>query len=490
MTATTRTSAYNGQDLSRDSLFIDGTWSSPVDGDEFGVISPSTEEVFATSARAGLADVERAVEAARTAFDHGSWPRLSARERADVLSLMADALDERSELLRLLSGSECGATVPVAEGFASSGVSLLSYYAHAIRSYQATEHVVGELSRAEVRRLPVGVAAIVIPWNAPLSIAFFSLAPALAAGCTVVLKSPTETPLAVYVLGDIAAAAGLPPGVLNIVSADRDVSESLIRNPSVDTVCFTGSTAVGRRIGAICGERLVSTTLELGGKSAALVLEDSDPAVIAQTLAPTTMLHNGQLCTNPTRVLVPRRQHGKFVDALTAAVSGFAVGDPFDPSTFIGPVISAAQRSRIEGYIAGAVDDGARALTGGGRRPELERGFYVAPTLFDKVDSSMTIAHEEVFGPVVVVIDYDDEDDAIRIANDSQYGLSGNVWSPDIDRAQSVARQIRSGQVGINGNFLDWAIPFGGMKQSGIGRELGTAGLDAFHEVQAVHRAL
>jgi aldehyde dehydrogenase (NAD+) len=246
------------------------------------------------------------VAVARAAFESGPWPRMSPAERADIVLRMADGIGEHAVALRYLSAAECGATVPVAEAFATSGVSLLRHYAGAVASYRTTEEVVGLFSRAELRRVPLGVCGVIVPWNSPLSIALFSVAPALASGCSVVVKSPAETPLATYLLGDVATAAGLPPGVLNIVSADREVSETLVRNPEVDAVVFTGSTAVGRRVGSICGGRLAGMTLELGGKSAAIVLDDCDPAVVAQSLAPLTMLHNGQLCNNPTRVLLPR----------------------------------------------------------------------------------------------------------------------------------------------------------------------------------------
>jgi betaine-aldehyde dehydrogenase len=487
---TTGTATRPAPDLSRRALFIGGRWVAPADGRVVDVISPSTEEGFAQAALAGATDIECAVAVARAAFESGPWPRMSPAERADILLRMADGIGEHAVALRYLSAAECGATVPVAEAFATSGVSLLRHYALAVASFRTTEEVVGLFSRAELRRVPLGVCGVIVPWNSPLSIALFSVAPALASGCSVVVKSPAETPLATYLLGDVATAAGLPPGVLNIVSADREVSETLVRNPEVDAVVFTGSTAVGRRVGSICGGRLAGMTLELGGKLAAIVLDDCDPAVVAQSLAPLTMLHNGQLCNNPTRVLLPRARREEYVDALVTAVASFTVGDPFDPATVIGPVISSAQRARIEGYIAGAKHDGARVLTGARRPVGHDRGYYIEPTLFDHVDSQLRIAREEVFGPVVVIIDYNDEAEALRIANHSDYGLSGNVWSPDETRALSVARRVRSGNVGINGNYVDWAVPFGGMKQSGCGRELGYAGLDAFHETQAIHRPL
>jgi aldehyde dehydrogenase (NAD+) len=317
----------------------------------------------------------------------------------------------------------------------------------------------------------------------------FGVAPALAAGCTVVLKSPTETPLAVYLLGEIAAEAGLPAGVLNIVSADRDVSESLVRDPRVDKISFTGSTAAGRRVASIAGESLVPVTLELGGKSAAIVLDDADVTSVATQLTPLTMLNNGQACTNATRLLVPRGRQAELVEAIAATVASYPVGDPFDPGTVVGPLISARQRARVEEYFAIAKIEGARAVTGGDRPAGLDRGYFVAPTLYDGVDNSMRIAREEIFGPVVTVIGYDGDDEAVAIANDSDYGLSGIVWSADAERATAIATRVRTGHICINGYFLDWAVPFGGMKASGLGREFGSSGFLAFCEVQSVQRA-
>jgi aldehyde dehydrogenase (NAD+) len=477
-------------DLSCNALFIGGEWRNPKDGSIGVVVSPSTEEVIASAALAGEDDIAAAVAAARDAFDHGPWPAMSAADRADVLDRIASGVQRRADLIDHLGGAEVGAIVPMAQAFRQGAESLLSYYADFGRTFATAEQVTGLVSAAEVRHVPIGVCAVIVPWNAPLSIAMFAVAPALAAGCTVVLKSPTETPLAVYLLGEIAAEAGLPPGVLNIVCADREVSESLVRSPLIDKISFTGSTAVGRRVASIAGESLVPVTLELGGKSAAIVLDDADVTSVATQLTPLTMLNSGQACTNATRLLVPHRRHAEFVDAIAATVTGYSVGDPFDPSTAVGPLISARQRARVEEYFAIAKSEGARVLTGGGRPAELDRGYFVAPSVYDAVDNSMRIAREEIFGPVLAVIDYDDDDEAVAIANDSDYGLSGIVWSADVDRATAVANRVRTGQIGINGYFLDWAVPFGGMKASGLGREFGTPGFLAFCETQSLHRAL
>jgi betaine-aldehyde dehydrogenase len=477
-------------DLSGNALFIGGEWRKPEDGSIGVVISPSTEEIIATAGLAGEGDIAAAVAAARDAFDHGPWPSMSPAGRADVLDNMARGVQRRADLLDHLGGAEGGAIVPMAQAFRQGAESLLTYYADFGRTFAGAEQVTGLVSAAQVRHVPIGVCAVIVPWNAPLSIAMFAVAPALAAGCTVVLKSPTETPLAVYLLGEIAAEAGLPAGVLNIVCADRDVSESLVRDPRVDKISFTGSTAVGRRVASIAGESLVPVTLELGGKSAAIVLDDADVTSVATQLTPLTMLNSGQACTNATRLLVPRRRHAEFVDAIAATVASYPVGDPFDPGIAVGPLISARQRARVEEYFAVAKSEGARAITGGGRPAGLDRGYFVAPTLYDGVDNSMRIAREEIFGPVVTVIDYDGDDEAVAIANDSDYGLSGIVWSADADRATAVATRVRTGHICINGYFLDWAVPFGGMKASGLGREFGRSGFLAFCETQSVQRAL
>ncbi len=476
-------------DLSRPDLFIDGRWQAPVNGDVVTVLSPSTEEPLAKAAVATIQDVDRAVAAARRAFDSGPWPTMPAAERAEIMLRLSKGIEARAAEIEHLAGAEVGAIVAMANGSRMSAQMLLSYYAEVGRDFSTAEEISGAVSDATVRRVPLGVAAAIVPWNAPLATTMYSVAPALAAGCTTVIKSPVEAPLAIFLLGDIALEAGVPDGVLNIVCADRDVSESLVRHPGVDKVAFTGSTATGRRVGAICGERLIPVTLELGGKSAAIILDDADPAEVAVQAATTAMLNSGQACINTTRILVPHRRKGEYVDALAAAVAGFVVGDPFDPATFIGPLISDRQRDRVENYLLIGHTEGARAVVGGGRPANLDRGYYVEPTLFDNVDNSMTIAREEIFGPVAAVIGYDDDADAVEIANDTPYGLSGNVWSADVERARAVANKVRTGNIGINGTFLDWSIPFGGMKNSGLGREFGVEGLRAYYDLQSQHRA-
>ena len=335
-------------------------------------------------------------------------------------------------------------------------------------------------------REPVGVVGAIIPWNGPLGLISHKVAPALLAGCTVVLKSSPEAPAEGYVVAEIAESVGLPPGVLNVVTADREVSELLVRDPGVDKITFTGSTAAGRRIASICGERIARCTLELGGKSAAVILDDMDIPTAADTLATAECMLTGQVCSSLTRIVVTRRRHDEMVEALAGAFSGVRVGDPFDPNTQMGPLVAERQRDRVEGYIAKGKADGATLVTGGGRPNHLERGYYVEPTVFGNVDNSSTIAQEEIFGPVLSVIPADDEEQAINIANDTIYGLNASVFTNDVDRARDVARRLRAGTVGHNAFRTDFSIAFGGFKQSGIGREGGTEGLLPFLETKTV----
>jgi acyl-CoA reductase-like NAD-dependent aldehyde dehydrogenase len=335
-------------------------------------------------------------------------------------------------------------------------------------------------------REPVGVVGAIIPWNAPISLISYKIAPALLAGCTVVLKSSPEAPGAAYLFGEIAEDIGLPPGVLNIVTADREVSELLVRNPGVDKITFTGSTAAGRRIASLCGERIARCTLELGGKSAAVILDDMDLQAAAGAIAGAECFLSGQVCSSLTRLIVTRSRQEEFVEALAGTFSQVKVGDPFDATTQMGPLAMSRQRDRVEGFIAKGVDEGATLVTGGGRPKDLLRGYYVEPTVFANVDNHSTIAREEIFGPVLSVIPADDEDHAIQLANDTIYGLNASVFTNDVDRARQVAGQLRSGTVGHNAFRTDFGVAFGGFKQSGIGREGGVEGLLPFLETKTV----
>jgi aldehyde dehydrogenase (NAD+) len=466
-------------------LYIGGQWTEPSDGRLAEVINPTTEEPIGEAALAGPGDIDRAVRAARAALDKGPWASSTPTERAAVMIRAAELMTERAELFARTITVEVGSPVAIADWQPLAATLYLEWYAAQAGTFPWEEERDGIRSQLLVRRQPVGVVGAIVPWNFPLALSFPKLAPALLTGCSVVLKPPEETPLFGYLLADVFERAGLPPGVLNVVPADRTVSEELVRHPSVDKISFTGSTRAGRRIAALCGEQIKRCSLELGGKSAAIVLPDADLDAVIPDLAPNTMRNNGQTCTNQTRVLFHRDRYEEGVEGLTEAIDAFQIGDPADPDVFIGPLVSDAQRRRVEGYISAGVREGARLLLGGGR-PDRERGYFVEPTVFADAHNTMAIAREEIFGPVVSVIPYDDEDQAVAIANDSSYGLSGSVWGPDTDHAKDIARRIRSGNVAINQHTLDPAGPFGGFKQSGLGRENGIEGIDAYVELQCI----
>jgi len=329
--------------------------------------------------------------------------------------------------------------------------------------------------------------AAIVPWNVPLFTIMLKLAPALASGCTIVIKPAPETPLDAYILAEACLEAGIPEGVVSIVAAGREVGEYLVRHPGVDKVSFTGSTAAGRRIGSICGEQLRRVTLELGGKSACIVMEDADLDMAIPGLMGGAIMNNGQACVGQTRILAPRSRYQEVSERLAAAVGAMRVGDPMDPSTECGPLVSKRQRDRVEGYIKIGRDEGARVAVGGGRPASQGKGWYVEPTLFTDVNNSMRVAREEIFGPVLVLIPFEDEKDAVAIANDSEYGLAGSVWTANVDRGLDVARRVRTGVYTVNGFMMEFGSPFGGFKASGVGRELGPEGLRAYLESKQVN---
>jgi acyl-CoA reductase-like NAD-dependent aldehyde dehydrogenase len=471
-----------------DCFYIGGEWVRPSSSDRIDVIMPSTEELYFTVAEAREADVNRAVAAARQAFDHGPWPHLSVAERADYLRRISEEIHRRSESLGALWTGETGALYTLASAAFASGQDEFARHADLAANFPFVERrtPAGGGDTGLLVREPVGVVGAIIPWNGP----FFSIgvkcAPALLAGCTIVLKSSPEAPGDGYIMAEIAEAVGLPPGVFNVLTADREVSEVLVRHPDVDKITFTGSTAAGRRIGALCGERVARCTLELGGKSPGLILNDYDVETAARTIAAVAPMMTGQVCSALTRIIVPRDRHDDFVEALAAAMSAVKVGDPFDPENAMGPLAMARQRERVEGYIAKGKAEGARLATGGSRPKHLDRGFYIEPTVFAEVNNSMVIAREEIFGPVLSVIPAADEEQAIAIANDTPYGLNASVFTNDVERAYRVARRIRAGTVGHNIWRTDFSIAFGGFKQSGIGREGGSEGLHNFLEPKTV----
>lgn len=469
-------------------LFINGAWEKPATAATIDVISPHTEQVIARVAEASQADVDRAVAAARAAFDDGPWPRLSGAERGAAMQRLLMALQMRGEQLAQVITNEMGSPISFSNmGQVMAANFVLDYYARLAGEYAFEDVRPGMLGPALVRREPVGVAAAIVPWNVPLFTIMLKLGPALAAGCTVVVKPAPETPLDAVILAEALVEAEIPAGVVNILPAGREVGEYLVTHPGIDKVSFTGSTAAGRRIAALCGERLRRVTLELGGKSAAIILDDADLDSTVAGLLPAMIMNNGQACVAQTRVLAPRRRYKDVTEALGALFAGLSVGDPADPSTMVGPLVSARQRDRVEGYIAIGRKEGAKVAVGGGRPAAQKSGWYVEPTLFTDVDNTMRIAREEIFGPVVAVIPYEDEADALRIANDSEYGLSGSVWTADVDHGLDVARRVRTGTYTVNGFMMEFSAPFGGFKCSGIGRELGPEGLAAYLEPKTIN---
>jgi acyl-CoA reductase-like NAD-dependent aldehyde dehydrogenase len=469
-------------------LFIGGEWVAPSTGSTFDVVDSGTEEIYFTVAEALEADVSLAVGAARAAFDDGPWPSMTHAQRAEFLRQLAEGLRRRGGDVAQVWPRESGVIYAAAEHFAAFVSSIFDSYAAMADTFPFDEEVAptagGEFGL--LTREPVGVVGAIIPWNAPLGQLASKVAPALLAGCTVVVKASPQAPGAAYLVAEIADEIGLPPGVLNVVTADREASEALVRDPRVDKISFTGSTAAGRRVAAICGERIARCTLELGGKSAAVILDDADISIAAAALAQAECMIAGQVCASLTRIIVTQDRHDDLVDALAAAFSQVTVGDPFLAHTQMGPLATSEQRDRVESYIALGKDEGAVLATGGARPKHLDRGWFVEPTVFGRVDNASRIAQEEIFGPVLCVVPAKDERHAVALANDSIYGLNASVFTDDVDRAQQVARQLRSGTVGHNASRGDIGVAFGGYKQSGLGREGGVEGLLPYLETKYI----
>ena len=474
--------------LDRTTFFIGGEWVAPVGDETRLALEAATGEPLGTVALGSAADIDKAVRAARTAFDDGPWGRTTPGERAEAMRAFAAALRVRAEQTAELVSRENGMPIELSKAFnGEAPAALLEMYAGMIESFDFEVAQESPSGSTLVRREPVGVVGAICPWNYPQSTAVVKTAAALAAGCTVVLKPSPDTALDAYAIAEAAVEAGLPAGVLNIVLADREAASTLVTHSGVDKIAFTGSTDAGRWIGSECGRLMKRCTLELGGKSAAIFLDDGDVETLIGGLAWSSFMNNGQNCTAQMRMLVPRSRYDEVVDALADYVEDFVVGDPLDPATTCGPMVSERQLERVLGYIEAGRQSDARLVAGGGRPAGLDRGWFVEPTLFADVSNDDKIAREEIFGPVMTVIPYEGDDEAVAIANDSEYGLAGSVWTGDEERGLEVARRIRTGTIGVNYYVADLAGPFGGYKSSGIGREFGPQGLESYFELKAIY---
>ncbi len=467
----------------RQQLYINGEWVAPDGTGMIDVHSASTEEVIGRVPEGTAKDAERAAAAARAAFTE--WSFTPPAERAALLMKVHEELKARSDELGNIIAGEVGMPLKLAARIqVGSPVHIVSLYAKLATEFEFETRVDGSL----IVREPVGVVAAITPWNYPLHQIACKVAPALAAGCTVVLKPSEVAPLNAFVLADVMHKVSLPRGVFNLVSGYGPVvGEALADSPHVDMVSFTGSTRAGKIVSERAADSVKRVALELGGKSAALVLEDADLAAAIKGTVNACFLNSGQTCSAHTRLLVPESRYEEAARLAVEAARGFTVGDPFGGSAKLGPLTSAAQRERVRNYIQKGLREGAELLLGGDDPPEgLDKGYYVKPTVFGRVDPHSTIAQEEIFGPVLSIITYKDENEAVRIANDTIYGLAGAVWSKDNDHALRVARRLRTGQVDINGAPFNYLAPFGGYKQSGHGRELGRAGLEEYLEYKAI----
>jgi aldehyde dehydrogenase (NAD+) len=470
-------------------LFIDGDWRNSSGSNELSVITPHNEETVLTYFEPTIADVDAAVAAARKAFDTGPWPRMSPAERGVYLKKVSDILMARMPELAEAWTGQVGATIGFTSKASYQVPGLFKYYGELCDTYKFVDERIGSMGGNKVRvvKEPAGVVAAITPWNAPLVLLVYKVAAALAAGCTMVAKPSPETPIDAHILAEAIKEAGLPNGVFAMLPAGREVGDHLIRHPGIDKISFTGSTAAGKHIAGVASERLARVSLELGGKSAAMILEDADMDHVLKSLVPYSMPITGQVCFSLTRVLVPKSRKAEIVDAYTNAVSKVKVGDPFAADTGIGPLAMQRQLERVQGYIEKGKAEGATLALGGGRPADLNRGFFIEPTVFTDVDPNMTIFKEEIFGPVVSFVDYDGEADMIAKANATDYGLHGAIYTQDAERGFAVSREYRSGSVTINGMMVDIHMPFGGFKQSGIGRDGGVEGLENYTETKAVY---
>ena len=468
-------------------IFVGGEWREPASGKRISVECPANRQIVGSCPEATKQDVDVAVNAARAALAVPEWSTTSGQARADFIDALTAAIKSRTDDLAACAAQEIAAPYSFCKGQVAMARMTLKFYAQLARDYEFEERRTGYFGQVLVRKEPVGVVAAIVPFNGPLFAAMLKIGPALASGSTVVLKVPVEAPLFSYILAECIQEAAIPPGVINIVAADRDASEHLVAHPAVAMASITGSVVAGRRVAEICGSQVKRAALELGGKSAAIVCADADLATVVPELAKASVINSGQACAAQTRILIPRSRYEDYVSALAAAYSSMKMGDPSDPETMLGPMIHEGHFSRVKACISAGVDEGARLVTGGGTPEHLKPGYFIEPTLLADVTNDMQVAREEIFGPVVCAIAYDDIEDAIRIANDSEMGLSGSVWTADVDAGIEVGRKIQTGNFTINGFSMDIAAPFGGYKSSGLGRELGEEGLHDYLEYKSIN---
>jgi acyl-CoA reductase-like NAD-dependent aldehyde dehydrogenase len=467
----------------KDKLYIGGRWVEPNDGGRIEVVNPTTEEVIGTIPACTPEEADRAVTAAREAFE--SWSQTSRETRAGYIAAIAEGLGGRAEEIAATITQELGMPLKLS-GIIQVGLPISQFASMPkLMEEVAWEE---EIGNSRVLREPVGVLGAITPWNYPLNQIAAKVAPALAAGCTVVLKPSEVTPLNAFLLAEVVEAAGLPAGVFNLVTGlGPVVGEAIAAHPGVDMVSFTGSTRAGRRVSELAAETVKPVAMELGGKSPNVILDDADLARAVPDGVAKCFLNSGQTCSALTRMLVPRQRLAEAEELARATAESFTPGDPFDSATRLGPLVSHVQRERVRSYIQKGVDEGARLITGGAEAPDgLERGYFVRPTVFSEVEAEMTIGQEEIFGPVLAIQPYEGEDDAVRIANSTPYGLAGGVWSADNERAIAIARRIRTGQIEINGGAFNPLAPFGGYGQSGHGRENGRYGIEELLQVKSL----
>lgn len=468
--------------------FVGGRFIRPRSRRTFTVVNPATEEEIGHIAESDAEDVDIAVCRAHEAFVYSGWAELPAEERARHIDSLADAFEARSSQIATSVTGQNG--MPISMSSYLNGpfvVEAYRYFASLAREFRTEETRFSDGTTGIVRRQPIGVAALIVPWNAPHILMAWKLGAALAAGCTAVIKPAPETSLDMHLFAEAVIEAGIPDGVVNIVTGGRETGAALVAHPLVSKIGFTGSSETGKLIAAEAGAQLKRVTLELGGKSAAIVLDDADLDTVAQLVIPLCSPNSGQICVSNTRILAPRTRYDQVVEIVAEAMGSGPVGDPMNPHTAFGPLVADRQRARVEGYVEVGKSEGAELVLGGGRPKDLDRGFYFEPTVFRHVSNSMRIAQEEIFGPVLAVIPYDTDDEAVSIANDSKYGLAGSVLTSDPDRGLALARRIDAGQVRVNTMSSGNGFPFGGFKQSGLGRELGPEGIQSYLELKTIY---